>query len=318
MYKVINQELVGLGDKPRFIGQAKTCRYCGTRDSSNFGKKKNAHTFPEALGNKSLFSLDECEACNSKFSRYEDALCKAVGPFLTLGGIRGKNGVRQTGRSNSDLVLKHSRNDGKRHLHVEARNLDDFSSLIKGNPEILRLRIPVNREPFIPRYAYKALVKIALSLLPSEKLYLFQHSLECLQNIDETPGEFSLQVGFSYAYIGNAPPSLAGVVLQRINENEPVPYVVSIFQAGSVCFQIALRSDEKDRLVPPVGKLGIKWTSNLAKPEGGYYPIEYSDPIQFDWSELSPQQQPFEAFELKFNTQTTQGELKPIRGGAVQ
>lgn len=318
MYKVLYQKLIGPGDEPHFLGQSHNCRYCGTCDPSNFGKKKNAHVFPEALGNVSLFSLDECKVCNSKFSLYEDALCKAIGPFLTLGGVKGKSGVRQTGRSNSDLVLKHKRNLGRRHLQVEVRNSDDFSCLINEKPEILTFYIPVGREKFIPRYAYKALLKIALSLLPFEKLHLFQRSLKCLQKNDEIPGEYLLQVGFSHAYIGNAPPTLAGAVLQRNNENDPLPYVVSIFQAGSVCFQIALRSDDKDRLVPSGGKLGIKWISSLAKPEGGYYPIEYSDPIQFDWSELIPRQQPFEAFELKFNARTKRGEFNPIIGGSNQ
>ena len=80
-----------------------------------------------------------------------------------------------------------------------------------------------------------------------------------------------------------------------------------------MCFQIALHSEEKDRHTPKVGELGISWTSNLAKPGGGYHSVEYSKPIQFDWSELNPQLQPFEAFELEFNAHTTQGVLKPIR-----
>ena len=312
MYKVVAQELIGIGEDQRFIGEARKCRFCGTSDPSDFGKKTNAHAFPEGLGNKTLFSLGECRSCNSKFSRYEDALCKAVGPYLTLGGVKGKNGVRQTGLSSSNLVLKHENNQGKRHIQIEARNLRDIHSVIEKNNELLRLRIPIDGDKFIPRYAYKAILKIALSLLPVKELGSYRPNLECLQEIDDAPGDYPLQVGFSYASIGNAPPTIGCVILQRISDSAPVPYIIAIFQAGSVCFQIAPRSEEKDRHVQKVGSLGIVWASKLAKPEGGFYPIEYSSPIQFDWSGLNPQLQPFEAFELTFNTHTTQGAFRPI------
>lgn len=315
MYELLNLELVGIGDKRRFLGQREKCRFCGNSDVLAFGNKTNAHTYPEALGNKSLFSLDECVACNAIFSRYEDALCKAVGPFLTLGGTKGKNGVRQTGRSNSDFVLKHERPGERRCIRVEAKNQDDLPDLANLDGETLFLRFPVSRETFIPMYAYKAILKIALSLLPGDRLHLFRESVECLQVIDQSPGDYALQVGFSYASVGNAPPTLGCAVMQEKNSNSSTPYVIAIFHAGSVCFQIALHPDEKDRFSQPIEELGIKWITKLPKREGGFHSINYSEPIQFDWSELTPQQQPFEAFELEFNTQTNSGEFKPIESG---
>lgn len=312
MYKIVALEKVGFGDAKRFLGAPNKCRFCGNSDPSDFGNKTSAHTFPEGLGNKSLFSLSECCSCNSKFSQYEDALCKAIGPYLTLGGVKGKKGVRQTGRSSSNSLLRHDTNDGKRHILIKAYKSSELSSLISGNNEITNVCIPVIGDKFVPRYAYKALLKVALSILPINYLHLFRRNLECLQSIDEVPGEYPLNVGFSYASIGNAPPTLAGAILERIDDKLQVPYIISIFQAGSVCFQIFLRSEVKDKRVPLIGELGISWTSNLAKPEGGYHPIKYSDPIQFNWSELSPQLQPFEAFELSFNRETTQSVIKPI------
>ena len=101
MYEQIVQELVEPGTVRRFLGERTRCRYCGASGPGVFGKRSNAHTLPAALGNRTLFSLDECRACNDKFSLYEDALCKAVGPFLTLGGVRGRSGVRKTGKTGS-------------------------------------------------------------------------------------------------------------------------------------------------------------------------------------------------------------------------
>jgi hypothetical protein len=58
-------------------------RYCGRVGAASF--RKIARTFSESLGNKWIVSLDECDSCNAPFSLYEDALAKAVSPFLNSG-----------------------------------------------------------------------------------------------------------------------------------------------------------------------------------------------------------------------------------------
>lgn len=313
MYEVITKELTDLGPKKRFLNTRICCRFCRTKDQSAFGGRTNAHTFPEALGNKFLFSLDECRSCNEKFSVYEDALCKAAGPFLSLGGVPGKRGVRQTGRSNSGSVIKHRYEDGRRHINVISQEsiMENMAGIDSRTGDV-RLLIPIQGDKFVPLYAYKALSKIAISLLPEDELHKFGRTIESLQSRDMTPAIGPLKVGFSYSHVGNAPPTLAGMLLRRREKDAPIPYVIAIFVAGSVCFQIWLRSDDQDNQVPEDGKLGVIHTSQLSKPEGGYYSITYSDPFQFNWSSVDPQLQPFEAFELRFNAVTTKGVLTPI------
>jgi len=311
MYEMIAMELVGVESKKRFLGARTYCRFCETSDQSMFGRRTNAHTFPEGLGNKALFSLDECRSCNEKFSIYEDALCKAVGPFLTLGGVKGKSGVRQTGRSESDSVIKHSNLGERRNINIRAKVPDVNMVVSQLRSDVLKFRIPVTGDMFVPLYAYKALLKIALSLLPENELHRYKKAKESLQA--ENIQLFSeLRVGFSYTYIGNAPPTLGGALIRRREDNTTIPYMIAIFHAGSVCFQIALHSDDKDGLVPYTGELGFIWNSQLYKPDGGYLPIKYSVPFQLDWSSLKPQFQPFEAFDLEFNTKTTEGLLTPM------
>jgi hypothetical protein len=312
MYQVIAQQLSELGTEARFLGDRQHCRFCGTTDRRAFGSKRNAHTFPEALGNRSVFSLDECKACNELFSLYEDALCKAVGPYLTIGGIEGKRGVRQTGRSAGANYVRHSVVDGRRHIEVVSQG--DASELARINPATgeLHLRMPIKGDMFVPLSAYKALMRIALSIMPEAELENFAGSMQCLQTLDGLPPSPSLQVGFSFSHVGNAPPALAGSLLRRISPTNFIPYMIAIFTAGNVCFQIWLRSDNQDEGLPEKAGLRIKWTSQLPKPEGGYYPVEFSDPLQFNWSGVKPERQPFEAFELRFDPHSTQGTFIPI------
>lgn len=312
MYEKIIQELAESGSSKRYINDRVTCRYCGTADSAAFGGRDNAHAFPAALGNRVLFALDECKACNGKFSIYEDALSKAVGPFLTLGGVRGRKGVRQTGRSTSNSKIKHGSTEGGRRLSITSEG--NPKDIVNTDPAtgIMRLRMPVKGDIFVPRHAYKALLKIAISILPVAELPKFKNAIACLASKDDTPHDAPLQVGFSHAFVGNAMPALAGCLLRRTDDKTPIPYMIFVFMAGSVCFQIWLKSDDADACVPEVGWLGIQYSAQLPKPEGGYFSIHFCDPLQFNWSSIKPILQPFEAFELRFDPQTTQGNFTPI------
>lgn len=312
MYDLITQELVGPSNSKRYLGERICCRYCGATDPRLFGKRTNAHTLPAALGNRVLFSLDECKACNDKFSHYEDALCKAVGPFLTLGGVRGRSGVRNTGKSGSKSTIRHAVIDEKRHLSVAYESEADKLIGVDKESGLISLTMPVDGDVFVPRHAYKALTKIGLSMLPAEELPKFTSAIASLQNLDAEPHGGPMQVGFSHAYVGNAPPVLAGTLLRRQAAQVEAPYMIFFLMAGSVCLQIWLRSDNLDAQVTESIRLGYRFVAQLPKPEGGYLPIEFSDPIQFDWSDLEPKRQPFAAFELRFNPQTSFGSITPI------
>lgn len=317
MHEVIAQELAEPGVPARFLGNRQLCRFCGTTERRAFGSKRNAHTFPEALGNRTLFSLDECEDCNQRSSVYEDALCKAVGPYLTLGGVMGKRGVRQTGRSAGSSYIRHSVVGGQRHIEVKSEGDPAKLANINQATGELYLRMPVEGDLFIPLYAYKALMRIALSIMPQAELGHFAGALACLRRREDPPPSGSMRLGFSFSHVGNAPPALAGALLRRKSPTDLTPYMVAIFAAGNVCFQIWLRSDGQDDGLPDVAGLRLRWISNLPKPEGGYYPIEFGEPLQLDWSSIAPERQPFEAFELRFAPLSKQGTFIPIPRRAV-
>lgn len=312
VYNQVVQELVELEGQKRFVGNRSACRYCGTKDEADFGRRSNAHLFPMALGNRVLFTLDECKACNHKFSIYEDALTKAVGPFLTLGGVRGRKGVRQTGLSKGKSKIRHSSSGGKRRLSVTSNRIPHGLFKTDHSSGVMTIRLPVEGDAFVPRYAYKALLKIAVSILPEAELPNFTNAIGCLTSQDDIPHDAPLQVGFSYALVGNAPPVLAGCLLRRSKDELSLPYMIFVFMAGSLCFQIWVKSDKADAHVPNVGKLGIQYTAQLPIPERGYLPVRFSDPRQFDWSDNKSIHQPFGFFDLRFNPHTQVGKIIPV------
>ncbi len=166
-YRIVHNVMAGIGNEPTRLGTAGTCRYCGTTDRKRFRKK--AHTLPEGLGNKWLFSLDECDDCNNQFSRYEGALTASVGALLTLGGVKGKgNGVRQTGRSAGPAYVEHSIRDGRRSLSTIINGLD---AQFGRNPRTgaTLFTFPIATERFRPVDAHKAVLKIGYALLPDDE-----------------------------------------------------------------------------------------------------------------------------------------------------
>ena len=136
-----------------------TCRFCNLRrgEKSKLTKSdgsqhtvafsvKNAHTVPTFLGNKGLFSNDECKICNSQiFSKYENDLKTWLGPHLDAEGIKG--------RSN---VIPLEPEDGMR----------------------------PRTGTFRPEWIIKILSKMAINIVPQDRLWEFDETKSWLQSVD--------------------------------------------------------------------------------------------------------------------------------------
>lgn len=313
-YRVLRTVQAGHGDARLELGTRHMCRFCGRTGQKNF--RTVAHTFPEALGNKWVVSLDECDVCNQLFSVYEDALANAVSPLLTVGGTEGKDGtVRGLGRSAGNTIARHTGNDeGRRQLTFIARNVGKLPDHSINGPQ-LDLQLPLPPVPFRPRHAYKALSKIGLALVPDDLLAQYSQLLKWLQNTNDDVDFPVLEVGLSFGSIGNAPPVVSGVLLQRVDDRDPIPFLHLLFCAGSVCAQLSLKSDHlEDHLPPtPIGSVAISWSVVLGGHNGTEsIRLHYGDVYPFNWASPETQPQPIESFQLNFDTETTQGRLIPV------
>lgn len=310
-YRILRMVQAAHGGPVQRIGTPGSCRFCGTRDPHKF--KSIAHTFPQALGNHWVESLDECDDCNQRFSLYDDALATVVRPFLTLGGTAGKSRVPQTGRSDGDAVIRHSRVDGRRQIEMRANNVDVKQS-VEQSPDgrHTRLRVPVEAFTFRPRHAYKALSKIGFALMPESLLPQYSKLRDWLQ-LTQDDLEFAvLDVGLSFGSIGNAPAIVSAVLLQRVDAQDVVPHIYLLFCAGSVCAQIALMSDHLEDHLPPIpmGNFNIRWSVVLGPNHE--VRIDYGDVRHFNWASYATTPQPVESFVLDFDSVTTQGVIAPV------
>lgn len=295
------------------LGARGCCRYCGTANPRAF--RKIAHTFPEALGNRWVRSLDECDVCNDTFSRYEDALVACVGPFLTVGGVRGKhNHVRQTGRSAGQSVLRHHDDDGQRRVSSFVKGLT-AQFLYEPLSGDVGLRVPLAEERFRPRLAYKALVKMGFALLPPEEIPNYQQLREWLLTPLDTVDLPMLDVGLSFANLGNSPLLVSGTLLRRHDPQDRVPHILFVFTAGSLCLQIDLRSDHLEDHIPcsAIGEVAVSWTTTIRTPDGApATTLRYSPPLFFNWSGTDLVAQPMRALELMVHAATNDASFVPV------
>lgn len=133
------------------------CRFCKL-NNVKFNKKK-AHSFPEFLGNKSIFTANECDECNAKFSKIEKNLSDFIPPtFITR--LKGKKGYRPNYLKGSSKIYGD----------------DQFITLIQENSSE-QSSLNFSSQAFDMVKVYKAILKSLISILPDEKLKEFHPTL---------------------------------------------------------------------------------------------------------------------------------------------
>lgn len=309
-YAIAAMVQASLGGDEIVLGMPGCCRFCGTTDPSAF--RNVAHTLPESFGNKWVTSLDECDACNARFGAFDDALAKSLGAILTLGGTQGKgNKVRQTGRTDGPASIRHSVVDGRRSLAMRANGTPfaDHIGFDASTGELV-LSIPAGADRFVPARAYKALVKMAVELLPVEELTRFSKIIAWLSGPDEDLLP-NMVVGLSIANLGNAPPLLSAALLRRLDHRQDSPSTIFVTTMGSVCLQIVLWSDTDDGEWPPRmrARPDIRWRSTILAPGRDDLVFDYGPPTHLDWSRSALELPIFETVGTRINPRTNQGAL---------
>jgi hypothetical protein len=122
------------------------------------------------------------------------------------------------------------------------------------------------------------------------------------------------QVVASFGFIGNAPPIVIARLFRRRDPKAPIPYMLFVVCLGSICLQIAMKSDTFDEHVPLNACFNIKIDCNciIGPPESQKLNVIYENPVLWDWGASKTIPQPVESMRLKYNQFTRQGEFEPI------
>lgn len=238
-YELLGQWLVRPGDKV-ILGdknQPRHCRFCG-KSAPDATFAKQAHAIPEALGNKSIESLYECDACNEAFgSGIENDLGNWTQPMRTFARIRGKRGVPTIARGGPDgwrveydqSIMKMSANEADARFVVDEANK--------------RLTAHVVRNVYTPMAVLKALTKIALTLMPEEEVSDFREAMAWICHPDHSMPFVTGPTVLQSFQPGPMPPDLlCAFLLRRLPQATEVPYCFLVLGYGNEVLQVLIPS----------------------------------------------------------------------------
>lgn len=167
------------GTKEQGCAKNKKCRFCD-KDENEASFNNIAHVFPESIGNDVLISNYECDDCNQYFGNtIENEYANFFGLYHSVMQIQGKNGVPKC----KFKVPCEKRTDECAKYCVEI-SLEDNIPHIRGCREVDKQYINLTNDSITiskpvgrccPIAVYKAIVKMAVSVMPVEELHLFKN-----------------------------------------------------------------------------------------------------------------------------------------------
>jgi hypothetical protein len=222
------------------------CRFCGKLYPEVKFKNK-AHAISELLGNKEFVLKNECDECNKFFGRkLEDDLGKYLGLGRTLSQIFGKEGVPSYKDRSGSWRIDWTNKGWVIQMKHDCTGVEKH-----GNYLIFH----AVRDAYTPIAVYKALVKMALSLLPYEKMQFFLDTVAWLKEESHLVSKYDMD---NYTYMiekfipGPRLLELRASGFIRKSDSYAVPYYQFLLEFGNYSYQIMVPCITKDGLLEKV------------------------------------------------------------------
>lgn len=298
-YDILFVRHLGPSSPKQTLGTEKVCRFCGRRPpEATF--RKLAHAVPELVGNKRLFARYECDGCNSDFSAFEAELAKSAAIFLFSAQVKGKAGVPKL-RSHRKL----SRAEVNEHGFSFQEHEGDAIISIDEAARMVRLRVKHQR--YRPLSVYKALTKVALTLVPESELNAFEEAMQWIKAPIARGALMKPSICLRTFIPGPRPIPEPQVILFRRKPGKDVPYSMLFIATGNTSFQIIVPCPGQDGghaySFPPV-PMTTSIDLDLAQGPPLHYQEDLSSPDLID----APSEMTFHFDEIKSKPKDGQAE----------
>lgn len=232
----ISRHYIGSRSYPRH------CRFCGLSEP-HVTFSHEAHAISASIGNRMLFSYEECNNCNKKFSNFEDDFGKYTLVARTFARIRGRTKVPSvTPVKDADGIFKIEADQDR--LNITGR-AGEIPAEMNERDQILYFNIALQK--YRPRGVFKALLKMAMSLLPSEELVNFSEAMLWLNSDGVEENSLSHLAIFNCSIVtGQRRAKHPVAMILRRTTMTNTPYAVFILSFGYWTFQIFLPSPKMD------------------------------------------------------------------------
>jgi hypothetical protein len=218
------------------IKENRVCRFCSQRMGTvTFNDK--AHAISEALGNKNVILFDECDQCNSRFSKtIEPDIVLFLSLFRTFFKIKGKDGVK-------DFKGKKFHVTNKDQLTIK------FSWEQDSKPFSLPYKLKFQPDSSITKQnIYKSFCKYFLSVIDSVELVHFKNTIEWINGKIEIQTLPRVAELMSYGTFTHQPKLTTCI---RKNDDGTLPYAIGEFRFAIFVyvFIVPLCSKDEDDFI---------------------------------------------------------------------
>lgn len=225
-------------DRRTLVGanrSSRCCRFCGRTTETGATFKKAAHVIPTALGNDHLKSAEECDDCNEYFGQNTEpsliAMLDIQRVFLGTQG-RGKNSGRPELRF-AEGALSH---DGSK-VNIKSRSV--------AVDEAGTFTVDLGKGPSLtPSAAYRALVKMVLSVVAEDQLPFLKETIDWVRNNAHVDRRLPTVAA---ATIFLPPdPSAQLTIYTRKQSHARLPHIIGEFRLGCYMYVFALPFSQQD------------------------------------------------------------------------
>ena len=246
IFKGDDRRRIGIDDK-----NLRVCRFCGKK-MPEVSFKHKAHAISEALGNKGLVCLEECDECNTRFNEtIEQDLGQMMAPHLLLHGIPGKNGIPVIRGDGFTMKLDTSTRatlgrDTIKYIFKDMPNSKDPQKILAG----------INKDydsflQYTPQNIYKCLCKYALSLMDSSELTYYQDTIAW---INEPLAKHKLPLVWHYSVNKEGETwerTTSMIIMRRKHSGKDLPYswAIMIIAGEPYLFILPFCSQDKYKFV---------------------------------------------------------------------
>ena len=224
------QTVIGTGQ------QRRACRFCNRTPEEGATFKKVAHVIPTALGNDHLKSAEECDHCNEYFGRVtEPSLIAMLDLQRVFLGTQGRGG--QHGRPKLKFSGATIMHDGEKVVLQAGPASRDENGTIE---------VDLGRgAPLVPMAVYRALVKIAVSVVDEVQLPHLRETIEWVRYARHSEKPLPL---VAMSTINLPPdPSAQITVYTRRGPNPRLPHIIGEFRLGCYMFAFAVPFSAEDQ-----------------------------------------------------------------------
>ena len=155
--------------------ELRVCRFCRRSISDGISSNHISHAISESLGNKHIFTLEECDECNQKFSNLEQHITNFLGVMLYTYGIEGKKSRKNPSglRKLETPEYGFAEEGGVKTIHIKKKQSQKiYDDLV--NSGTISFQAPLKFDKFVPLNVYKSFCKFALCLFNKEDLPHFK------------------------------------------------------------------------------------------------------------------------------------------------